>query len=200
VQALVNSPPSLTALSLKDCSDLTDEDLNSLLEKLPDLEVFSLDLALHHANISDAVLDSLGKKCPKLKKVHFGHINCDFTQKGILELIKKMPNIESLTIPCYEENYDELLITIAEHCPHLRELTVYGNGHVGRDVLKRFGEKCSKLQSLDTNITIRDEAVNYVPRTYFPKLVNYSQFAAHALFPEYRTSHYGFFNERSGYF
>ncbi|XP_030479836.1 F-box protein SKIP19 [Cannabis sativa] len=123
------SSSQIKRLRFASCSDLSDEGLIEAIGKLPLLE----ELDLTHCEISETVIEALGRCCPHLKT---------------LKLYTEAYARSNYFFLDQEIDFNNVVIAISKNLPELRHLQLIGSwmNNLG---LQAILDGCCKLESLD---------------------------------------------------
>lgn len=96
----------------------TDYELHAITKQQPQLEVIGQNFSINE--ITDLGLNLLGYNCPNLTSFSFNFRN--ITEGGFIEFVKKVPNLQKLTI--YEGTHFDMgtFQKLGKHCPNLKSI------------------------------------------------------------------------------
>jgi phosphoglycerol transferase MdoB-like AlkP superfamily enzyme len=145
IQALIEHCPSLTHLNLAYCLLLGDQAVSSIFNKLHHLEslVFN-DLD----EITDQVFIDIEAPRPMLLSLRCE--GCMISDRGLFELIKKMPHLQKLYLSA-ENLSEEGMVEFFKHFIHLEELELYDCDHLTDRVMSSLLAHQYKLRHLRLN-------------------------------------------------
>lgn len=181
LQKLALSRCKLRSFVLKNCPQVSDKGLSSLLKTQTDLEFLHLKLSSFQVHLTDKCLLTL--RSSKLVSVKLDHID-QLSNNGVITLAKNCPNICELMLPGCKELNDSCIETVTRtllkgklevlelseihlltdlsllaigsgDCPKLRELLLVGCNMISGAGLLQVTQGCPNLTSLDIGYCYR---------------------------------------------
>jgi hypothetical protein len=127
---------ALIALCLDNCSRITDEGIQYVVECCPQLEVFDI----WSCTLTDATVIALGQQCRELRVLSLG--DTSVTHEGLQAIADGCPLLEEFRACSFEAG--PKVQSIARSCPRLREIEICRGGTDASRVLpavKRFDSR-----------------------------------------------------------
>lgn len=145
--------PNLRWVNLKFCDGITDNSLLEILNTLHYLE--ELDLTGCKQVTGDKIAF-----CKASSRLHTLFLSRSFTSRGIINIVEKCPNLESIT--GLEGASDQALIKLAESCPRLRHLEIEKSKELTDVGVIRVAECCQELEVLKLSYckNLTDKSIN----------------------------------------
>ncbi|KAJ9476526.1 DNA repair protein RAD7 [Pseudozyma hubeiensis] len=145
--------PSITTLSLYDCSKLNSESLQSIATFAPNLEHINLQLC---GMLDNDAMDVWSKRLPKLKSVElYGPflVRKEAWHRFFAAVGSRLESFKIRESPRFDLSCAEAMVT---HCPNLRELGLAQIGPLDKTMLKpleSYGEQLTYLDISDPGVS-----------------------------------------------
>jgi len=129
---IITKCPDLESLNLSGCRHITDAAIMAIAYRCPNMKHLDLTPA---RNISSDAIEKLARGCPKLCSLNLQRFELD------------LQTLEYINIPT--KDYNPALLALAEHCPDLQSLNLYGCDEVTDDTMIALVSGCPGLKNLD---------------------------------------------------
>lgn len=117
IELLANSCPKLTYIKLAGRNNLTDQSLELLVDKFPNLSVIDLSFC---ATLMDVSLKPFAK-CTSLTELYLGGCN-NLTDAAVCTIIENNPGLRRVYFGCFSNMPSLVISTLTQHCPHLESI------------------------------------------------------------------------------
>lgn len=134
--AAINNCKDLSEISIES-DHLTDKVIETLVTKHPHLTL--LEIGGRH-KVSDKSLKIIHEKCKNLKHLNIKNYNNVFSKSKVIDLLKKLKNLQSFTLKGCKQIDDEVFEVLAKHQPQIKNLELTGCGGLSEKGLNKLGD------------------------------------------------------------
>ncbi|XP_070564401.1 F-box/LRR-repeat protein 7-like [Ptychodera flava] len=122
--------------------------------KILPMQLQYLDLS-YCSRLTNASLEQIGNHCHHIKVLFLKELPL-INDSGICHLIESLSYLENINVSCWQNSpskvSDAALVKLAEFCPRLKRVIVWGTLHASDVGVKEILEKCAEIQEVGVTV------------------------------------------------